>query len=79
MSRDLSKELTIYNQNKARFEAMNRWRWVVIHEDEIVGFYDDFQDAADVAVTKFGRGPYLIKQVGETPQPLPASVLYNPV
>ena len=79
MSRDLSKELTVYNQNKIEFEAKHRWQWVVIHEDEIVGVYDDFQDAADVAVTKFGRGPYLIKQIGAIPQPLPASVLYNPV
>jgi hypothetical protein len=40
------------------------------------GEYEDFDSAATTAVAKFGRGPYLIRQVGEEDLVLPASVVY---
>ena len=45
-------------------------------EGKIRGVYDSFDDAATDAVKKYGRGPYLIRQVGEQPTALPASVAY---
>ena len=57
----LEKELKIYEQNKTEFEKDHKWEWVVIHGEEVVGFYEDFQDAARTAVERFGRGPYLSK------------------
>ena len=75
----LEKELKIYEQNKTEFEKDHKWEWVVIHGEEVVGFYEDFQDAARTAVERFGRGPYLIKEVGVPKPSLPASVLYHPI
>ena len=76
---ELDRETSLYEQRKAEFEKKHRWEWVVIHGEEVVGFYDDFQDAAQVAVERFGRGPYLIRQIGIPKQPLPIAVLYHPV
>ena len=76
---DLSQETALYEQRKVEFEKEHNLEWVVIHDDEIVGFYDDFQKAAEAAVERFGRGPYLIRQIGISRQPLPASVLYQPL
>ena len=44
-----------------------------------IGVYDAFETAAKEAVGHFGRGPYLIRQVGAPPVVLPASVMYRPV
>ena len=75
----LSRETALYERRKAEFEREHRWEWVVIHDDDVVGFYTDFQDAAEAAVERFGRGPYLLRQIGVPKQALPASVLYHPI
>ena len=73
----LSHEVSLYKRRRREFEEKHRGQWVVIHQDDI-GFYDDFQVAAQTAVDRFGRGPYLIRQVGAPVQPLPVSILYRP-
>jgi len=52
---------------------------VLFHDESFVAVYDFFEDAAEDAVRRFGRGPYLIRQVGAPPVTLPASVMYQPV
>jgi len=47
--------------------------------EKFVGDFESFEDAAAEAVSRFGRGPYLIREVGAAPMTLPASVLYRPV
>ncbi len=75
----LEKEIAVFDGMKERLEAEHFFKWVVIHDDEFVGVYDTLQDAAVVAVARFGRGPYLIRQVGAPPVTLPASALYKPI
>ena len=75
----LSRETALYERRKAEFERKHQWEWVVVHGEDVVGFYSDFQHAAGVAVERFGRGPYLIRQIGVPGQALPASVLLHPV
>ena len=77
--RALSRETALYERRKAEFEREHHWEWVVIRGDDVVGFYSDLQDAAEVAVERFGRGPYLVRQIGVPKQALPASVLFHPV
>ena len=75
---DLVIEMALYEKHRKQFEQNHLWEWVVIHDNNIIGFYKEFQEAAQIAVERFGRGPYLIKEVGRTSPPLPASVLYRP-
>ena len=72
----LSEEITAYEAMRVELEADYFGKWVVVHDRQLVGTYGAFEPAADDAVTKFGRGPYLIRQVGQPPLVLPASVLY---
>ncbi len=75
----LSRQIEAYDEMRGRLEMDYMGKWVVFYGMELIGVHDDFQDAAEEAVSKFGRGPYLIKQVGEPPLVLPASVQYRPI
>ena len=73
----LSEEIAAYEERQDYLEMELLGKWVVFHNRELAGSYDDFQDAAAQAVERFGRGPYLIRRVGAPPVQLPASVLYR--
>jgi hypothetical protein len=75
----LDTEIAAYDAKRQELEASHMGKWVVIHDRELIGIYDSFETAAENAVQKFGRGPYLIRQVGAPPVTLPASVMYNVV
>jgi len=59
-------------------EAHHMGKWVLVHDGALIGIYDSFDSAAEDSVRRFGRGPYLIRQVGAPPVTLPASVMYRP-
>ena len=73
----LRSEIAAYEAQQDYLEAEMQGRWVVFHDGEFVESYDDFQEAAADAVRRFGRGPYLIRQVGGPPVELPPSMLYR--
>lgn len=73
----LSEEIAAYETMRAELEADCFGKWVVFHDEQLVGTYPEFEAAANEAVRRFGRGPYLIRRVGEPPLNLPASVLYR--
>lgn len=75
----LSEEIEIYESMRNELELNHLGKWIVIHDRELRGIYDSFEDAGQDAIEKFGRGPYLIRRVGIAPFVLPASVLYRPV
>lgn len=73
----LSKEIAAYEGMRGKLETDHFGKWVIVHGEALVGLYDTFEEAAEYAVERFGRGPYLIREVGAAPITLPASVLYN--
>lgn len=78
MAEALKSELAAFEQMRSDLERDHVGEWVVIHEDKLIGTYETFDEAAGAAVKRFGRGPYLIRQVGAPPVTLPASVMYRP-
>lgn len=76
---ELTREIAAYEGMRTRLEADHRMRWAVVHAEELVGIYGTFESAAHDAMQRFGRGPYLIRQIGAPPIQLPASVPYQPV
>lgn len=74
----LEIELTAYRQQATRLEASDLGRWVVFKGAALIAIYDTFEAAAEDAVAKFGRGPFLIREVGAPPIVMPVSVAYNP-
>ena len=75
---DLDKDITAYEARREELETQHMGKWVIFFAAEMVGLYDSFESAAEEAVRKFGRGPYLIRQIGAHPITLPASVMYSP-
>ena len=75
---ELDEEIAAYEAMKGDLEADSIGKWALFHEQALEGLYDSFEDAAEDAVRQFGRGPYLIRQIGAPPLTLPASVMYHP-
>ncbi len=73
----LSEDIAYYDEHRPELEADHFGAWVMIHDRKIEGFFSDFQRAAAEAVKRFGRGPYLIRQVGAPAVALPASVMFG--
>jgi hypothetical protein len=57
----------------------NVGKWILIYQEKLVGTFESSEDAATEAVERYGRGPFLIRQVGAPPIILAASVMYVPV
>jgi hypothetical protein len=75
----LEKEICAFEERQKELEQYHMGKWVVFREGDLIGAFDTLDNAAAEAVRRFGRGPYLIRQVGAPPMALPASVLYRPV
>lgn len=75
---EIDVEISAYDAMREQLEAEHTGKWALLHDRQVAGLYDSFDAAAEVAVERFGRGPYLIRQVGAPPATLPASVMYPP-
>lgn len=76
----LDQEIAAFEADSARLESHHMGKWVVFKGGSLQGTFDAFDGAARFAVEKFGRGPYLIREVGEDRElPIPASVLLQPI
>jgi hypothetical protein len=75
---DLDAEIAAYRKLQPNLEAEHMGKWVLVHDGALIDLYNSLEAAAEDAVKRFGRGPYLIRQVGAPPVALPASVMYVP-
>ena len=66
----LDKEIAAYTKVRDHLEANHIDEWAVVYGNELIGTYDTLEDAAHEAIARFGRGPYLIRQVGAPPKTL---------
>ena len=60
----LETEIRAYDAKLEELERLHQGKFVVFHGDDFVGAFNDFNAAAAEAVRLFGRGPYLIREVG---------------
>jgi hypothetical protein len=74
----LDVELSAYHEQATRLEASHPGEWVVFKGSALIGIHPTFEAAAEEAVARFGRGPFLIRQIGAPPIVIPVSVAYNP-
>jgi hypothetical protein len=72
----LAHERKVYEEMRHQLEATHLGKWVLIRDGDFIGIYDGFEAAAMEAVRRFGRGPYLIREIGSPDVTLPASVVY---
>ncbi len=63
----MDDNVAVYEKMRSQLEEKHMGEWVVIYNKELVGTYPTLQEAAETAVSRYGRGPYHIKQIGEPP------------
>lgn len=74
----LQREIAAFDRMRDYLETDYFSKWVVVHDEKLAGAYASDQEAAEEAVRRFGRGPYLIRQVGAGPMELRIPVLATP-
>ena len=73
----LTNEIEAYENLRSGLELDHFGEWVVLHDERLIAKYPSFEAAAEDAIQRFGRGPYLIRQIGQAPLTLPASVSFG--
>jgi len=73
----INEDIAVFESLRQSLESDHMGKWVVIQNKQLVSLFDTFEQAAEAAVAKFGRGPYLIRQIGAPPVVLPASIMYT--
>ena len=74
---ELSRQIAAYEGMQSDLETDHFGKWALFYDEEFVGTYDTDREAVGTAIEKFGRGPYLIRQIGVKPVPPLASVIYR--
>ena len=74
----LEKEIQLYDEMRAELEEKYFNRWIIIRGTKVSGPFEDSAECVQFAIEHFGRGPYLIRQVGAPPLHLPASAILVP-
>ena len=74
----LDAELTAYRREREQLESTHPGKWVLFKGAALISVHDTFEATAEDAVRRYGRGPYLIRQVGAPPMVIPASIYYQP-
>lgn len=75
---EIDQEIAAFEKMRSDLERDHLGKFVLIKHQKLVGVFESLDRAADAAVRQFGRGPYLLRQVGAPPVTLPASVMYHP-
>lgn len=73
---NIQDEIKAFERMLPQLENEYRGRWVLIYGGKLIEAFDDFDSAADDAVRRFGRGPFLIREIGGQPDVLPVSVVF---
>ena len=73
----LDIDIAAYNERRADLVAKHNGQWVLFYQGKLIGLFDSLESAAETAVSRFGRGPYLIRQIGAPDFTIPASVMYH--
>ena len=58
----LERALSVFRENQDEFASNHHGQFVVIHENEVVGFFDDELEAYHEAKTRYGLGAFLLRQ-----------------
>ncbi|WP_409433621.1 hypothetical protein ACJ3XI_03690 [Litorimonas sp. RW-G-Af-16] len=67
----LREEIKTYEQNELDFKESHLGEWVIIQNTKVIGFFKDFQIAAEKVFSEFGDTPVLLRQIGFEPEVYP--------
>jgi len=70
MAEPLARELTTYEANLDALLGTHEGKFVLIHEDRIMGAFDNQMDAIARGYDELGNVPFLVKRVTKVDVPL---------
>jgi hypothetical protein len=73
----IQDEIDAFNKLQPELETKHMGEWILIRDRKVVGLFPTFDAAAAEALQRFGRGQYLIREIGAEPIRLPVSVIYH--
>lgn len=59
----LAAESRFFEANRTAWAASHPHKYVAIHRNELIGFYDDFETALEAGLQRYEMGQFLIKQI----------------
>ena len=74
---ELQRDIEAYELMQSELETTSMGKWILFHDAHLILVAETFEEAAEKAVTDFGDGPYLIRQIGSSGITLSASVMYR--
>ena len=75
----LERENATYARLRETLEAEHHSEWALIRGETYVGAFPTFEDALREAGRRFGRGPFLIREIGAPLLRFPGSDLKNTI
>jgi hypothetical protein len=57
------EEMAYYNQHRQEFLSKYEWKYLLIKGSELLGTFNDAQQAYTEGLRRFGKVPFLVKQV----------------
>jgi hypothetical protein len=63
----LTEEQATFQEREAELKREHSGAWVVISGREVAGVFESFQNAADMAVKRFQKSSFLIRQIDGPP------------
>src|SRR5437763_7430696 len=73
----LEKEIETYRRKLPELLA-NKGKYVVIHQDKVLGVFDGFEDALRVGYEQAGDDEFLVRQISDTEPVLVSSRSIRP-
>ena len=70
----LRDEIATYETLRCDLESQHLGKWALVRDGSLIDVFSEFDAVAAEAVRRFGRGPYLIRQIGTRAVSLPASL-----
>ena len=70
MAEILSEDLNLFESQRASLLEKSEGKFVLIHDDEVMGIYDSEQDAIREGYKHLGNVPFLVKRIATVEVPL---------
>jgi len=64
----LEKEIATFNKSLAEMKAGHEGKFVLVQEDNVVDFFDTYDDAINAGYKTFGLNSFLVKQIHSVAQ-----------
>lgn len=70
------QEQSVFDRNLPEWLAPREGQWVVIHGEDVVGFYPSAKEGYLDALDRFGETPFLLREVTARSQRITVPMVY---